>query len=113
MISISMNNKTKEQTFSFLWKSIPLEIIYTSDYAPRAKEILGYRLAHLQVMSKNRVPFPLTKTGYHSHFNNAEYIEGFGSPIDFVKIWLSEAEQSDEWKNHLKKMRKQSQLNLF
>ena len=108
-----MNNKTKEQTFSLLWKSVEIEIIYISNYVPTAKEILGYRLAHLQVMSKNRVPFPLTKTGYRSHFNNAEYIEAFGNPVDFVKAWLSETEQSDEWKTHLKKMRKQSQLNLF
>ena len=108
-----MNNKTQEQTFSLLWKSIQIEIIYIPDYVPTAKEILGYRLAHLQVMSKNRVSFPLTKTGYRSYFNNAEYIEAFGNPVDFVKAWLIEAEKSDEWKTHLKKMRTQSQLNLF
>ena len=108
-----MNNKIQEQIFSFLWKSIEIEIIYTSDYVPTAKKILGYRLAHLQVMSKNRVSFPLTKTGYRSYFNNAEYIEAFGNPVDFVKAWLIEAEQSDEWKTHLKKMRTRSQLNLF
>ena len=108
-----MNNKTNEQVFSLLWKSIPIEIIYIPNYIPTSTKIIGYRLAHLQVMSKNRVPFPLTETGYRSYFNDAEYIERFGSPIDFVKAWLSEAEQSKEWKAHLKKMRTQSQLSLF
>ena len=64
-------------------------------------------------MTDEIFPLPFTETGYRSHFNNAEYIETFGSPVDFVKIWLSESEQNNEWKTHLKKMRAKSQLNLF
>jgi hypothetical protein len=69
-----MNNKIEEQTFSLLWKSIPIEIIYIPDYAPTSKEILGYRLVHLQVISKNRVPLPFTETGYRSPLLASTYL---------------------------------------
>jgi hypothetical protein len=108
-----MNKPNQEQTHSFLWNSIKIEITYNPDYSEASKKIAGYRLAHLQVFSKNRVPLPITETGYRSHFVPAKRIEGFASPIDFVRAWLTELEQGKKWQAHLKNVRKQSQMSLF
>jgi hypothetical protein len=108
-----MKDKNEEQTFSLLWKATEITIKYRPNYSEATEKIAGYRLAHLQVMSKNRTPLPMTETGYRSHFTAAKCIEDFASPIDFVKAWLAEAEQSKKWKAWLERMRKESQLNLF
>ena len=107
------NNKSKEQISSFFWNSLEIEIKYNPDYSEATKKIGGFCLAHLQVASKDRVPLPMTETGYRSHFTAAKNIEDFASPIDFVKAWLAESEQNKEWKAHLKIVQEQSQLSLF
>jgi len=105
--------KVKNKPPQFFWNSLEIEIKYNPHYSESTKKIGGYRLAHLQVASKTRVPLPMTETGYRSHFTAAKNIEDFESPIDFVKSWLAESEQSKEWKAHLKTVQEQSQLSLF
>lgn len=108
-----MNDENPYQTFLLVWNLIEIEITYNPDYSEATRRISGYRLAHLQLTSKDRVPLPMTETGYRSHFTAAKSIEAFESPIDFVKAWLTESEQSKQWKAHIKTVQKQSQLSLF
>jgi hypothetical protein len=108
-----MVNKAAYQRFSLLWNAIEIEILYNPDYSEATKRVKGYRLAHLEVLSKDRVPLPMTETGYRSHFTAAQSIEDFDAPIEFVKSWLAEAEQSKKWKAHLKRVQQQNQLTLF
>jgi hypothetical protein len=65
---------------------------------------------HIEVMSDNRVPLPITETGYRSHFLNKALIEPYGDAAAFVLAWLEEEARSAEWQTY--KLGSQ-QLSLF
>jgi hypothetical protein len=65
---------------------------------------------HIEVVSVDRVPLPITGTGYKSHFISPERIAEFGTPVDFVMAWLDHATGSAEW---IKAEFESRQLSLF
>jgi hypothetical protein len=49
---------------------------------------LGDETAHLEVVSADRAPHPISDTGYRSHFIRPEHIEEEGGPVAYVTAWL-------------------------
>lgn len=87
-----------------VWRGIGLEIRHCVNWCA----MVG--MDHIEVVSAERVPLPITGTGYRSHFISAEQIAEIGSPVDYVIAWLDHAAQSVEWKEAAFVAR---QLNLF
>ncbi len=48
----------------------------------------GGDTAHLEIVTADRKPHPISETGYRSHFCPRELVEGVGGPLAFVTTWL-------------------------
>ncbi|MEM6321816.1 MAG: hypothetical protein AAF960_29415 [Bacteroidota bacterium] len=84
-----------------------MTINYKENYSETTK---GNGVHHLEVITENRQPIPFTETGYRSHFFNVEELKYYGTPVDYVKVWLEEKAKSKAWKAYKKK---KNQLTLF
>ncbi len=51
-------------------------------------EWLGGDTAHLEIVTPDRSPHPISETGYRSHFCPRELVEEAGGPEAFVIAWL-------------------------
>lgn len=49
---------------------------------------LGGDTAHLEIMTLDRTPYPISQTGYRSHFCPRELVDNAGGPVAFVVAWL-------------------------
>jgi hypothetical protein len=49
---------------------------------------LGGDTAHLEIVTADRSPHPISQTGYRSHFCPRELVEEAGGPAAFVMAWL-------------------------
>lgn len=80
------------------WNGIEIEIRWNADYLAFDD---GRSLAHLEVQSIKpaRAPLPITETGYRSHFIEAENVERFGGPLEYIDAWFNEISQSHVWRN--------------
>ncbi len=65
-------------------------------------EWLGGDTAHLEIVTSDRKPHPISQTGYRSHFCPRELVEDAGGPVAFVSAWLDRADDG-----------KPMQLSLF
>ncbi len=95
---------------TMVWRGINILVRYNPNYFESSKERMGYRLVHLEVITPNKTPLPFTESGYRSHFTNADEIEEYTTPIDFVKAWLEATAKSKQWKKHREQ---RNQLTLF
>ena len=84
------------------WRGIQLEIIHT------VKQYGG--LDHIEIHSEDRVPVPITETGYKSHFLPASHLEEYADAAAYVLAWLDHEANCDVWKRHEADSR---QLSLF
>jgi len=51
-------------------------------------EWLGGDTAHLEIVTADRAPHPISQSGYRSHFCPRELVEDAGGPVTFVTTWL-------------------------
>ena len=49
---------------------------------------LGGDTAHLEIVTADRSPHPISETGYRSHFCPRELVEDAGGTVAFVTAWL-------------------------
>ncbi|MDF1867982.1 MAG: hypothetical protein P1U70_24395 [Saprospiraceae bacterium] len=103
--------KAQKPNLTFIWEDINIQVIYSPDYSKSFKQITGHRLAHLQIKADERLP--MTETGYRSHFAVASEVEEYGSPINFVRAWLAEAEKKKGWQTYKREKQQAQQLSLF
>ena len=64
------------------WRGQPLTIRYCASW-------LGQDTAHLEIISPDRKPHPISETGYRSHFLNALVFEEAGGPVAYTLSWLA------------------------
>ncbi|MEM1122899.1 MAG: hypothetical protein AAGJ18_20815 [Bacteroidota bacterium] len=102
-----MSKQVKKETFALEWRGIKMTINYKENYFETTK---GNGVHHLEVVTKNDQPIPITKTGYKSHFTYGDDVKQYETPVDFVKAWLEKKAKSKEWKAYEKK---KNQLTLF
>ena len=51
-------------------------------------EWLGGDTAHLEIVTADRTPHPISQTGYRSHFCPRDLVDDVGGPVAFVTAWL-------------------------
>ena len=90
-----------------VWRGIKIMIHYKSNYFDSTS---GFSIAHFDITTENRVPLPFTESGYRSHFLDANELEDYETPADFVKAWLEQSAKGKEWKAY---ENKKNQLTLF
>lgn len=78
------------------WNGINLEIHYDPSYFSLGKD---YSISHIDVYSENKLPLPITETGYRSHFFYPQELDGFEDIWAYVLAWLNqEAATNANWK---------------
>jgi hypothetical protein len=98
-------NSNKEYTVSHVtWRGIGLEVRHCAKWCAMVD------MDHIEVVSVDRLPLPITGTGYKSHFISPERIAEIGTPVDYVIAWLDHAAESAEW---IKAELESRQLSLF
>ncbi len=45
-------------------------------------------IAHLEILTEDRQPHPISETGYRSHFVPRTEVEDSGGPVAYVTAWL-------------------------
>lgn len=60
---------------------------------------------HIELRTENKVPLPVTETGYRSHFMNKGAVGHHGGAVAFVTSWLDHKAKRTGWSN--------AQLSLF
>lgn len=93
------------QEFEINWCNIPVTIRHCPSWL---SDSVGLTVQHIVVQSANRVPLPITNTGYRSHFLNGEeaLMEYNNDPVAFVTAWLESAAKEKQWLD-------QQQMSLF
>jgi len=71
------------------WRGIALEITFTS-------EKFGL-VDHIEIITEDRAPLPVTETGYRSHFIPAGTVVEHGGAIAFVTAWLEHEAARTGW----------------
>ncbi len=105
---MSKNEKRQsdeKKVFQISWKRIPIEITFSF----MLKDIVP-QLVHLSIQSEDRIPLPITETGYRSKFLYLDEIDYHGGVIPYVEKWLEKCSQSKKWKQY---EAKNLQLMLF
>jgi hypothetical protein len=65
---------------------------------------------HIELTSENRVPLPVTETGYRSHFVPERQVEPYGSALAYVQAWLDHEAMKPQWRAYVAASR---QMSLF
>jgi len=92
--------------FDAEWNGVKVHIAYEPEWLGNDDT------AHLTITSVDpeRVPLPITETGYLSHFTSREIVESYGGPVALVLTWLEEESRSPVW---IAKDFSRRQLSLF
>ncbi|MBP2275756.1 MULTISPECIES: hypothetical protein [Sphingomonas] len=88
------------QTYRLTWQGVEIE----ARYWPRKWGVT----AHLEIESiyPERVPLPITSTGYRSHFHQPGTIEALGGDVVAQVIaWLEDEAQSPQWLRYVEASR--------
>jgi len=59
------------ESYTLIWSDIAILIKWYPYY-------YGDYIAHLEITSENRLPLPITETGYRSHFIQREAVQYYG-----------------------------------
>ena len=75
---------------SIVWRGIGIEIIHT------ANRFAG--MDHIEIHSENKIPVPITETGYKSHFFPSDGLDGYANAVEYVRAWLDHEAKTKAWK---------------
>jgi len=89
-------------TTMLIWNGIKIMVTHTPNHFGETD--------HIELHSENRVPLPVTETGYRSHFCHESHIEPHGSVLAFVQAWLDHEAMKPEWRAYAEASK---QLSLF
>ena len=70
------------ETFELIWRKQRLIIRWCADAFVYAGT------AHLEILTEDRSPHPISETGYRSHFCPRAEVEEAGGPLAYVTAWL-------------------------
>ena len=71
------------ETFTLVWKGQALTLRWCAQW-------FGDVTAHLEIVTEDTRPHPISDTGYRSHFIHRQVVEDAGGPDAFVRAWLEE-----------------------
>lgn len=75
--------KSYEQ-YRMTWKGQDLQIRWCPNWSADSER------GHLEVITGDRAPHPLSETGYKSHFPSRVEVEDKGGPLAYATAWLTE-----------------------
>lgn len=81
------------QSYSHTWEGFSLAIRWCPLWL--SNELVN--TGHLEIYSEDKLPLPITETGYRSHFIRKEVIEDAGGAIAYVQAWLEHGAKSKSW----------------
>jgi hypothetical protein len=85
------------------WRGMAITIRHATDWP-----IPEYD--HIEVISENDQPLPITETGYRSHFIPSSLVAEHDNAIAFVTAWLDHEAKSKAWQEQTEAGR---QMSLF
>jgi hypothetical protein len=65
---------------------------------------------HIEVISQNDQPLPITETGYRSHFLPSADVAEYSDAIAYVTAWLDHEAKSEAWQEQAEVGRQMSLL---
>ena len=77
--------RTKYEEYQVDWRGTLLIVRWCPDW-------LGGDTAHLEIVTPDRTPHPISQTGYRSHFCPKEVVDDASGPVAFVTAWLEQAD---------------------
>ncbi len=91
--------------YSLVWHGIAITVRHCPSWL---SSTAGVKVQHIELHSENRVPLPVTETGYRSHFMCGEepMAEYGNDPVSFVAAWLDHEAKAKKWSA-------ERQLSLF
>ena len=81
--------KSGYETHATTWEGIALQVRWNPNWCNVS--------AHMEIESADRVPLPITETGYRSHFTPREQVECWGGPVEYAHAWLDQAARDPAW----------------
>ena len=81
----ALPNEPVYETFVLPWKGQALTLRWCVQW-------FGDVTAHLEIVTDDRSPHPISETGYRSHFVHRQVVEEQGGPEAFVRAWLEEVD---------------------
>lgn len=87
----------RTETHSITWRSIAVEINFTPEKLRQVD--------HIEIRSLDKIPLPVTETGYRSHFVGAGIVAEDGGAVAYVVTWLDYEAMRTRWDG--------AQLSLF
>jgi len=83
--------KAKSKTVEMItWRGIRMEITHVTTYSAG--------MDHIEIYTENRMPIPITETGYKSHFFPTGSYAEYETAEALVVAWLETEANSKEWK---------------
>ena len=76
------------ETFTLKWKGQALTLRWCAQWFEDVT-------AHLEIVTEDRRPHPISETGYRSHFTHRQVVEEVGGPEAFVRAWLEEVDAGE------------------
>ena len=98
------------ESCQFVWQGIVIEVEYEPNWLSSLPGPYGYAHLDIYAIYPERAPWPITETGYRSHFLRPGEVEDHGGLEGFVRAWLDAAAKSKKWQTYLAKTQ---QLSLF
>lgn len=89
-----------QQIYTIVWQGIEIKITHRPNFIVSRD--------HLGIQANQ--PLPFTSTGYRSLFQTETELRAAGGVVELVQSWLSEAAQSQDWKDY---WNSKQQLSLF
>lgn len=80
------------------WQGVDIEVRHCRDWLNSGGDMITQ---HIEVCSAERVPWPITGSGYRSHFLNGQdaLAEFSNDAALFVLWWLDQAAQDPRWQS--------------
>lgn len=89
-----MKNGRSESSHEATWRGIAFQVRYKAGHYVSDSVTIDW----IEIRTENRVPLPVTDTGYLSHFMPATHLESYDGPIAYVMAWLDHEEQATGWR---------------
>ena len=75
-----------------VWRGVICKVVHTTNYI-----FPGQSHLELTVLSTPRVPLPITRTGYISHFVAENAVTAAGGAVSYFLEWLDREATSKAW----------------
>ena len=82
--------------YPLIWRNIRI----TVRHCPAWYSSVGLSVQHIEIISPNSEPLPVTETGYRSHFmcGPDPLADYGGDPVAYVTAWLDYEARANGWK---------------